>query len=543
MGELSRFWTTNGTGDGAAGGYTQAQFAEFVRQTLMTDTATEGVLKGIGGELAVTSASGSVNVATGSGLVYGLFYANDATVNISVTNTAASSRIDRIVLRANLSATTGDLPQTIRIKKSDGVAGTGVPPALVQSPTGIFEIPLATVTVSAGGGTITVADARTFVKTPGTYGYLDDANIIGTTQILSGAVTADKLASSAATEAKIATGAVTADKIGSGAVTSGKIGANAVVSGKIAADAVTTAAILNGTVTADKIVSSAVTEAKIATGAVTADKIGSSAVITTKIANEAVTNDKLGPGAVTASKIATTAVTGGAAGNIALSTITADNIVNSTITGAKIANTTITDGNILAGTITGAKIAGTTITAANIAAYAITSVKISTGAVGTDAIASSSVTGLKLADNAVSSAKILADNVTGIKLGDYAPKFGGRQGGHPNDWYTAGTTGYTNPISSVNGNQIVMSAGSIGISLVSATSGTANITFFDADTGSATYASGPIVICTPNGAADYIIDVSSVSTSGATIRATHKAGTSATTTVTVWWLSIGSTVN
>lgn len=334
MGELSRFWTTNGTGDGAAGGYTQAQFAEFVRQTLMTDTTTEGVLKGIGGELAVTSASGSVNVATGSGLVYGLFYANDATVNIAVTNTAASSRIDRIVLRANLSATTGDLPQTIRIKKSDGVAGTGVPPALAQSPTGIFEIPLATVTVSAGGGTITVTDARTFVKTPGTYGYLDDANIINALQIVSNAVTeakinagavtetkigsgavtetkigsgaviADKIGSSAVIEAKIATGAVTEAKIGTGAVTSGKIGANAVVSGKIAADAVTTAAILNGTVTADKIVSSAVTEAKIATGAVTADKIGGGAVtsaklsldavVTTSILNDAITGVKLG---------------------------------------------------------------------------------------------------------------------------------------------------------------------------------------------------------------------------------------------------------
>ena len=32
MAEISRFWTTDGTGDGSSGGYTQAQFAEFVRR-------------------------------------------------------------------------------------------------------------------------------------------------------------------------------------------------------------------------------------------------------------------------------------------------------------------------------------------------------------------------------------------------------------------------------------------------------------------------------------------------------------------------------
>jgi hypothetical protein len=576
MAEASRFWTTTGTGDGPAGGYTAAQFAEFVRQTLMTDTLTEGVLKGIGNELAVTSASGSVNVATGAGLVYGAFYANDATVNIVVENTAASARIDRIVLRANFSPTTGDLPQTIRIKKSDGVAGTGVPPALVQSSTGIFEIPLATVNVSAGGGTITVTDARTFVKTPGTYGYLDDSNIINAAQIVAsavteakigtGAVTADKIGTSAVIEAKIGTGAVTADKIGTsavieakigtGAVTSGKIGANAVVSGKIAADAVTTAAILNGTVTSDKLVSSAVIESKIATGAVTVDKIGAGAVIS--------------------SKIATTSVTGGTTGNIALTTITADNlasnavtadkIISSAVTTVKIANdavtsakigqnevfggtlgnialTTITADNIVAGTITGAKIAGTTITSANIAADAVTSAKIADGAVVTDSIANLAITSAKMGSASVGAGSIMTDAVTGVKIGEYAIKFGGRQGGDASNWLNPGTTRYDDPIStSAGGNEVAMAAGSISISISGSSSGTASVTFYDKDApSSAMYSSNPILIATPNGSTDYIIDVSSISTSGATIRATHKAGTSATTTVTVWWISMGTT--
>ena len=87
-----------------------------------------------------------------------------------------------------------------------------------------------------------------------------------------------------------------------------------------------------------------------------------------------------------------------------------------------------------------------------------------------------------------------------------------------------------------------MAAGSISISISGSSSGTANVTFYDKDApSSAMYASVPIVVATPNGSTDYIIDVSSISTSGATIRATHKAGTSATTTVTVWWISMGTT--
>jgi len=593
MGEASRFWTTTGTGDGPAGGYTAAQFAEFVRQTLMTDTLTEGVLKGIGNELAVTSASGSVNVATGAGLVYGAFYANDATVNIVVENTAASARIDRIVLRANFSPTTGDLPQTIRIKKSDGVAGTGVPPALVQSSTGIFEIPLATVNVSAGGGTITVTDARTFVKTPGTYGYLDDSNIINAAQIVAsavteakigtGAVTADKIGTSAVIEAKIGTGAVTADKLGTSAVIEAKIGTGAVTVTKIGTGAVTSAKMATDSVAAASIIASAVTEAKIAAGAVTEAKIGTGAVTETKI----------GAGAVTGAKIDANTVTGGATGNIALTTITADNILGGTITGAKIAGTTITAANlasdsvttlkILDANVTGAKIATGTIAAANLASDAVVEAKIATGAVtvtkigagavtsaklalnavvttsiiddaitsakiansavGTDQIANLAITSAKMGSASVGAGSIINDAVTGVKLGEYAVKFGGRQGGDASNWLNPGTTRYDDPIStSAGGNEVAMAAGSISISISGSSSGTASVTFYDKDApSSAMYSSNPILIATPNGSTDYIIDVSSISTSGATIRATHKAGTSATTTVTVWWISMGTT--
>ena len=193
MAEISRFWTTDGVGDGSSGGYTQAQFAEFVRQTLMTSLTTEGVLKGIGNELAVSGTSSPLSVASGSGLVYGLFYANDAAITtgseVTIPTPSTATRIDRIVLRAGWSA------QTIRVFRIAGTEGLSAP-ALTQVVNTTWDIPLATVSITTGG-TITVTDARTFVKTPGAYGYLDDSSIINAAQLVAGAVT----------EAKIGTGA------------------------------------------------------------------------------------------------------------------------------------------------------------------------------------------------------------------------------------------------------------------------------------------------------------------------------------------------
>jgi len=143
----------------------------------------------------------------------------------------------------------------------------------------------------------------------------------------------------------------------------------------------------------------------------------------------------------------------------------------------------------------------------------------------------------------VGAGSIMTDAVTGVKIGEYAIKFGGRQGGDASNWLNPGTTRYDDPIStSAGGNEVAMAAGSISISISGSSSGTASVTFYDKDApSSAMYSSNPILIATPNGSTDYIIDVSSISTSGATIRATHKAGTSATTTVTVWWISMGTT--
>lgn len=84
----------------------------------------------------------------------------------------------------------------------------------------------------------------------------------------------------------LATGAVTTDKLAAGAVTNAKIGDGAVDTTNIADDAVTAAKIDDGAVGTDALAAGAVTGAKIATGAVGTGNIASGAVTLDKIASD-----------------------------------------------------------------------------------------------------------------------------------------------------------------------------------------------------------------------------------------------------------------
>jgi hypothetical protein len=167
MAESSRFWTTSGTGDGPGGGYSAANFNEFVRQTFMTNPATEGVLRGIGNDLVVSGTSSPVAVNTGAGLVYGFFYTSDSSVNVAIPTPTTATRIDRIVLRVSWAA------QTVRITRIAGTEGGGAP-ALTQTANTTWDIPLAQVSITTGG-VITVTDQRTYIKSPGVYNWINAA--------------------------------------------------------------------------------------------------------------------------------------------------------------------------------------------------------------------------------------------------------------------------------------------------------------------------------------------------------------------------------
>jgi hypothetical protein len=124
-----------------------------------------------------------VAVNTGAALVYGFYYFNDASVNVNIPTPASATRIDRIVLRASWSA------QTVRITRIAGSEGSGSAPAMTQTANTTWDIPLANVSITTGG-VIAVTDQRTYVKHPGVYGWLNQANTWTGNQTITGTLAA-----------------------------------------------------------------------------------------------------------------------------------------------------------------------------------------------------------------------------------------------------------------------------------------------------------------------------------------------------------------
>lgn len=155
MAESSIFWTTDGTGDGAAS-YTASELQSFWARMFQRDTATEGVVQSWANELSVSGTASPVTVATGAGLVVGIPYENTSAFTIAVPTPSTSTRVDRIVLRADYAA------QTVRIVRSAGVEG-GSAPSLTQSAGVTWEISLAQAAITTGG-VITVTDERVFCR-------------------------------------------------------------------------------------------------------------------------------------------------------------------------------------------------------------------------------------------------------------------------------------------------------------------------------------------------------------------------------------------
>jgi hypothetical protein len=152
MAEKSTWWTTGSTGDGTTE-YTQAEVIRVWRQQWLGDNTDEGVHKGYQNELEVTGTASPVSINTGAALVYGFPYWNTAAVTKAIATPAGSTRVDRIILRANWTA------QTVRIEVLTGTEGVPTPPALTQSDGVTWEISLAEASITTGG-VITVTDLR-----------------------------------------------------------------------------------------------------------------------------------------------------------------------------------------------------------------------------------------------------------------------------------------------------------------------------------------------------------------------------------------------
>jgi len=158
MAQDSILWTTNGTGDGASGGYTQDELTQW-QELLFQQGDNQGVLKGFLNGLQVTASGGSaspVTIDTGGAICKGFPYWNDAAGTKNIPTPAGDTRIDRIVIQADWST------QEVRFARIAGSEG-GAAPALTQTDNTKWEIPLAQLTVTTGGA-ITVTDEREFLR-------------------------------------------------------------------------------------------------------------------------------------------------------------------------------------------------------------------------------------------------------------------------------------------------------------------------------------------------------------------------------------------
>lgn len=153
---------------------------------------------------------------------------------------------------------------------------------------------------------------------------------IQTAQINDGAVTADKISSSAVITAKLADGSVTSAKILDGTITAADLADDSIISIKVADGAVTTAKIADGTVTSIKILDGAITAVDISDGAIVTAKIFDGAVTTTKIADGSITTAKILDGTITAV-------------DLAIGSVTTIKIADGAITTAKIDDFAVTD--------------------------------------------------------------------------------------------------------------------------------------------------------------------------------------------------------
>jgi hypothetical protein len=190
LAEFSMLWTTGTSGDGTST-YTQTQTTDAFRDLFVSDNyASEGVLLGNAGELAVTGTSTPVSVASGAAVVYGFFYRNTAAVTFAISTPVVGTTAHRIVLRADYSA------KTVRLAKLSATDGVNTPPALTQIANTTWEISLATLSITTGGVITVTNNTSRFAHYP---------TAVATENIDALAVTTPKIAASAVDETKLAT--------------------------------------------------------------------------------------------------------------------------------------------------------------------------------------------------------------------------------------------------------------------------------------------------------------------------------------------------
>ncbi len=163
MAQRSAPWTTVGTGDGPAGGYSFDRWSEIWRVMFNGDrAATGGVVSRYLNALVVTNPGAStIRVGTGAAIVHGTTYVNDAAQDFafgaSGYHLPTTKLMYYVVLRKDWAL------QTVRpyfIHGSDAASPSA--PTLTQTVAATWEIPLASFYVDNAGTITVLTDIRQY---------------------------------------------------------------------------------------------------------------------------------------------------------------------------------------------------------------------------------------------------------------------------------------------------------------------------------------------------------------------------------------------
>jgi len=154
MTEKSYPWGGSSIGD--CGPYSNEDWSKMYREAFFNYGSTGSALYNIGNMLEVTNPAGAtIRVASGIAQVHGVYYANDANVDLTVVQPGSGSNYYRVVLRKTWAS------QTIRIALTD--VSTVSLPAVTQSDGSVWEVSLAGVQIT-NTGTVTITDERYLIQ-------------------------------------------------------------------------------------------------------------------------------------------------------------------------------------------------------------------------------------------------------------------------------------------------------------------------------------------------------------------------------------------
>ncbi|MDX3405163.1 tail fiber domain-containing protein [Streptomyces sp. ME02-6977A] len=131
----------------------EGQYSYLFRE-LASHSGIADAVGGTGFNVYGDSSGMQVKVNAGFAIVRGHAVQSTATETVTIAAASAATRYDRVVLRLDPTA------NKISIAVVQGTSGGGVP-ALTQTDTGIYEFPLATVTVPIGSATVSAGNVST----------------------------------------------------------------------------------------------------------------------------------------------------------------------------------------------------------------------------------------------------------------------------------------------------------------------------------------------------------------------------------------------